>query len=48
MIDALVADPYDEEARKRAKELGITGKQVKEERKKKSSTCFYLEVGETV
>ena len=38
VIDALVEDPYDKDAQQRARELGITGKQVREERKKKSQT----------
>ena len=37
-IDALVEDPYDKDAQKRARELGITGEQVRNERKKKKQT----------
>ena len=38
VIDALVDDPYDKEAQKKARELGIKGDQVREERKKKQQT----------
>ena len=38
VLDSLVENPYDKEAQKQAKILGITGKEVKEERNKKRTT----------